>query len=194
MQVGLCDIKESDKSYKSEIDMAIFETISKCNFILGETVEKFEKEFAYYLDNSSHATGVSSCTMALYLALRALDIKEGDEVIIPDFTIAADIEPVLMCSATPILCGVDENGNINPAELEQKITPQTKAIIIVHLYGKPCDMQKILVLRAQCKIPIIEDCAQAFGAEYRSCKIGSLTDMSCHSFFPSKWLLRITIN
>jgi dTDP-4-amino-4,6-dideoxygalactose transaminase len=185
--INLCDIRKTDMPYRTDILKAITKCVDNCNFILGEAVENFEKEFADYL-GIEHAIGVSSCTMALYLALRALDIKPDDEVIIPDFTIAADIEPVLMCNAEPVLCGVDETGNISLTDFEHKITPRTKAIIIVHLYGKPCNMQEIVKLRTRYNIPVIEDCAQAFGAEYNNKKIGTFTDMSCHSFFPSKVL------
>jgi len=187
VNISLCDISKSDEKYKPDILKAIADCIQSNNFIKGKAVKNFEKEFAEYL-GVKHAIGVSSCTMALYIALRALDVGQGDEVIIPDFTIAADIEPVLMCGAIPVICEVLGDGNIDPDKLERKISHKTKAIILVHLYGKPCDMDRIVALRAEYKIPIIEDCAQSFGSEHRDIKTGSITDISCHSFFPSKVL------
>lgn len=187
MNIPLCDIQETDKHYRAEINSTLMKTIDDTNFILGKAVSSFEDSFSKYL-GTKHSIGVSSCTMALYLALKAFGIKEGDEVIVPDFTIAADIEPVLMCNGTPVLCGVDVNGNIDPEEILKRITVKTKAIIVVHLYGKPCALNEIMKIKSKYGIRIIEDCAQSFGAEYNGKKVGSYTDISCHSFFPSKVL------
>jgi len=182
MEIPLCDIRASDAHYRDEIDEAVKRIIDDSSFILGKPVEEFEKNFAKYI-GTKHAIGVSSCTMALYLSLKALGIKEGDEVIVPNFTIAADIEPVLMCGATPVLCGVKEDGCIDEYEMRNRITKRTGAIIVVHLYGNACpvpDMEKMT------EIPIIEDCAQSTGTTFEGQMTGSFTDLGCFSFFPSK--------
>jgi len=188
MQIQLCDLRSNDESYRAEIDDAIKRVIDNSSFILGKEVEAFEKTFADWL-GVKHCIGVSSCTMALYLALRALGISGRDEVIVPDFTIAADIEPVIMCGAVPVICDVNDDGCINVDELEKRIERgRTKAIIAVHLYGNACDMNRICQIGEDYNIPIIEDCAQSTGTLYKGKMTGTFTNLACFSFFPSKVL------
>lgn len=181
-QIPLCDIRASDAPYSDEIYDEIIDTIENSQFILGEKVEKFEKNFANYI-GVKHCIGVSSCTMALYLSLRALNIGEGDEVIVPNFTIAADIEPIIICGAIPVICGVKEDGCIDEYEMRNRITKRTKTIIAVHLYGGAA---AISAIDEMTEIPIIEDCAQSTGTTYMGQMTGSFTDIGCFSFFPSK--------
>ena len=134
-----------------------------------------------------HALAVSNGTVALHLAMVALGIGEGDEVIMPDLTFAATINTVLHAKATPVIVDVDlESWTLDPAEFEKAITPRTKAVIPVHLYGQPCDMDRILEIARRRKLFVIEDAAQAHGATYHSRKVGSLGDIGCFSFFGNK--------
>lgn len=193
MQISLCDLRSSDEHYRQEIDDAIKRVIDNSSFILGKEVEAFENAFADWL-GAKYCIGVSSCTMAIYLALRSLGIGDGtktykDEVIVPDFTIAADIEPVLMCGAVPVICDVGDDGCINVDELEKRIERgRTKAIIVVHLYGNACDLHTLCEIGEKYNIPIIEDCAQSTGTLYKGRMTGTFTDLACFSFFPSKVL------
>ncbi len=157
-------------------------------FILGPEVKAFEEEIASYC-GTKFAIGVASGTDALHLALLACGIKGGDEVITSPFTFIATAEAITRCGATPVFVDVEpKTYNINPAQIEPKITEKTKAILPVHLYGQPADMAPILELAPKYNLKVIEDCAQALGAEYKGKKGGSLGDAGCLSFFPSKVL------
>lgn len=165
--------------------------INKCidtNWISsqGEFVEKFEKDFSDYC-NVSYGVSTSNGTVALHLALEALDIGEGDEVIIPDLTFAATINTVIYTGATPVLVDIDEDSwTIDVDEIRKNINKNTKAIIPVHLYGQPCAMDEILRVAEENNIYIIEDCAEAHGAEFNGKKVGSFGDISCFSFYGNK--------
>ena len=186
MKIPLTDLKKQYQSIKEEIDSAIEQVIAKTNFILGSEVEEFEKEIANYL-NVKFAVGVASGTDALVLALKALDIAEADEVITTPLTFIATAEAITRAGAKPVFCDIDEKTyNIDTNKIEEKITPRTKAILPVHLYGLPCEMDKILSLAKKYNLKIIEDAAQSFGAKYKDKKVGDIGDIGCFSFFPAK--------
>jgi len=152
----------------------------------GEFIEKFEKEFAKYC-GVKYGVSTSNGTTALHLALTALGIKEGDEVIIPDLTFIATVNAVTYCGARPVF--VDSRPEywcIDPEKIEEKITPRTRAIIPVHLYGHPCDMDAIMDIAKKYDLFVIEDAAEAHGAEYKGKKVGSFGDISCFSFYGNK--------
>ncbi|WP_419771207.1 MAG: aminotransferase class I/II-fold pyridoxal phosphate-dependent enzyme [Candidatus Marinarcus sp.] len=152
----------------------------------GEYINKLEKEFSAYSD-CLYGVAVSNGTVALHLALIALDIKEGDEVIIPDFTFAATINAVLHAKATPVIVDIEEKSwCIDPKAIEKAITPKTKAIIPVHIYGQACDMEAIMNIAKKHHLKVIEDCAEAHGAKFQDKKVGSFGDIGCFSFFGNK--------
>jgi perosamine synthetase len=152
----------------------------------GAFVKKFEKNFADYT-TSSHALAVSNGTVAIHLALEALGIGEGDEVIVPDITFAASINSVLYCGATPVMVDVDkETWTISVSEIEKAITSKTKAIMPVHLYGHPCHMDEIMKIAAKHKLFVVEDCAEALGTLYKGKHVGTFGDAGTFSFFGNK--------
>lgn len=186
MKIPLTDLKKQYQSIKKEVDLAIEQVITNTNFVLGKEVEEFEKEMADYL-NVKFAVGVASGTDALVLALKALDIKKGNEVITTPFTFIATTEAIVRAGAKPVFCDIDEKTyNIDVQKIEEKITSRTKAILPVHLYGLSCEMDKILLLAEKYNLKIIEDAAQSFGAKYKDKKAGSIGDIGCFSFFPAK--------
>jgi len=188
VNIPLVDLKAQYKPIEDEINEAIQEVIHSGQFILGSEVEAFESEVAAYC-GTKYAAGVASGTDALQLALLACGIKPGDEVITTPFTFIATAETIAKCGATPVFTDIDpKTYNIDPAKLESKINNKTKAILPVHLYGQPADMSPVLELAQKYNLKVIEDCAQALGAEYRGRKVGSLGDAGCLSFFPSKVL------
>ena len=152
----------------------------------GEWVKDFEEKFANYV-GTNYAISTTSGTVALDVALKALGIREGDEVIVPDFTFIATANAVLYQNAKPVFADVDEKTfNINPDDVLEKVTPKTKAIIGVHLFGHPFDVRSILEICEDYNLYLIEDCAQAHGAEYKGKKVGSFGDVGCFSFYPTK--------
>jgi len=153
---------------------------------LGYYVEKFEKDFAAYC-NAKYGVSVSSGTVALHLALVALKIGVWDEVIVPNLTFAATANAVLYTGANPVLVDVEsDTGNINVDFIEQHITSKTKAIIVVHLYGHPCDMDRVNEIAKKYNLFVIEDCAEAHGAEYKGKRVWKFSDISCFSFYGNK--------
>lgn len=188
MNIPLVDLSAQYERIKDEIDKAIHGVVNSGQFILGPETEAFEKEMAAYC-GTEYTTGVASGTDALQLALLACGIKPGDEVITTPFTFVATAETIAKCGATPVFVDIDrETCNIDPAKVEPKINEKTRAILPVHLYGQPADMNHILELAQRYKLKIVEDCAQALGAKYKGKKVGSLGDVGCLSFFPSKVL------
>ena len=186
MKVPLLDLVSQYAEIKPEMDAAIQRVLNSGYFILGPEVSAIEEEVADYL-GVSHGIGVASGTDALILALRALNIGAGDEVILPAYTFFATIGAVLHVGATPVLVDVDEKSYcINIEQTRAKVTPATKAIIPVHLYGQAADMDELAEIAAEYGLSIIEDNAQAFGAEYKGRKTGGIGDIGCLSFFPSK--------
>jgi len=184
--IPLVDLTAQYHSIKEEIDAAVHATLESGHFILGPAVSKLEESIASYLD-VEHAIGLASGTDALVLALRALDIGAGDEVIVPAYTFFATAGTVLSVGATPVFIDIDPvTYEMDVAQIEEHITPRTKAIIPVHLYGHPADMDPILDCARSHGLKVIEDNAQAFGATYRGKKTGSIGDIGCLSFFPTK--------
>ncbi|MFH1347658.1 MAG: DegT/DnrJ/EryC1/StrS family aminotransferase [Candidatus Margulisiibacteriota bacterium] len=186
MSVPFFDIKRQNESLKKELDTAIAEVVKSGRFILGETVASLEKEIASYC-GVKHAIGVASGTDALHLALRACGVKPGDEVITSPFTFVATAEAISYCGATPVFADIEpKTFNLDPDKIEKAITKKTKAVLPVHLYGQACDMQKILQISQKHGLKVIEDAAQAIGAESNGQKVGSIGDAGCFSFFPTK--------
>jgi dTDP-4-amino-4,6-dideoxygalactose transaminase len=184
--IPMVDLQRQYKTLKTEIDLAIQGVLDSAQFILGSNVAELEKEISLY-HNVSHAIGVASGTDALLLSLRACGIKAGDEVITTPFTFFATAEVISLLSATPVFVDiVPETFNIDPRKIQEKMTKKTKAIIPVHLFGHPADMDPIIDVARKHNLKIIEDCAQAFGATYKGTKVGTLGDCGCFSFFPSK--------
>ena len=175
------------RAHRKAIHAAITRVLESGDYILGEEVKSFERAFADYC-GVAHAVGVGSGTDALILALRALGIGAGDEVITVSHTAVATVAAILACGATPVLVDVDPAYyTIDPARIEAAITPRSKAIIAVHLYGQPADMDAIVGDRAAARdLRIVEDCAQAAGSRYRGRRVGGLGDIGCFSFYPTK--------
>jgi dTDP-4-amino-4,6-dideoxygalactose transaminase len=188
VKIPLIDLVAQYQSIRDEIDQAIRGVLESGVFILGPNVAAFEEEVAAYL-GVRYAVGVASGTDALLLTLRAYGIGSGDEVIVPAYTFFATAEEVSQLGATPVFVDISpQTYCLDASQLEEKITARTKAIIPVHLYGHPAEMAPVLELAKKHGLKVIEDNAQALGAEYRGRKTGSLGDAGCLSFFPSKTL------
>lgn len=184
--IPLVDLTAQYHSIKKEIDEAVLSTLESGHFILGPVVAKFEESVASYL-GVKHAVGLASGTDALVLALRALNIGVGDEVIIPAYTFFATAGSVMSVGAKPVFVDVDPlSYQIDVNRIKDAITSKTRAIIPVHLYGHPVEMNPILEIARKHGLKIIEDNAQGFGAEYQGKKTGSFGDIGCLSFFPTK--------
>ena len=184
--IPMVDLKRQYHNLKADIDAAIQGVLDNAQFILGPNVAELEKEIAAY-HGLSHAIGVASGTDALLLSLRACGIGAGDEVITTPFTFIATADVISLLHAIPVFADiVTDTFNIDSGKVEEKITSKTKAIIPVHLFGHPADMDPICALAAKYNIRVIEDCAQAFGATYKGKKVGTRGDCGCFSFFPSK--------
>lgn len=186
MNIPLVDLVAQYRTIQPEVDKAIQSVLESGQFILGAQVEALEREVASYL-GTTHAVGVGSGTDALVLALRALDIGPGDEVIVPTYTFFATAEAVMLVGATPVFVDIEPVTNgIDVEQVRKKISDRTRAIIAVHLFGHPADMGALLECAREHGLRVIEDNAQAIGAEYRGQKTGNLGDVGCLSFFPSK--------
>src|SRR5207249_5600354 len=184
--IPLVDLKAQYVELKGEIDQALQHVIRSVNFILGPEVLAFEREFGAFCE-AKHAIGVSSGSDALHLALRACGVRVGDEVITTPFTFVATAEAISLCGARPVFADIDSKTvNLDPKAIEAKITPRTKAILPVHLYGLPADMGPILEIGKRHSLRVIEDAAQAHGARWRGQRIGTLSDAACFSFYPGK--------
>ena len=184
--IPLCDVQRQYVELQPEIDSAVQQAMADGRYILGPNVKAFEQEMADYLD-CEYAVGVNSGTDALHLALRALNVGPGDEVITTPFTFVATTEAIGMVGATPVFVDIDPHTfNIDPNRIEQAITPNTKVILPVHLYGQPCAMAEIREIAEQHALLVVEDNAQSLGATYGGRKVGPLGDVGCLSFFPSK--------
>jgi dTDP-4-amino-4,6-dideoxygalactose transaminase len=180
------DLKAQYHSIKAEIDGAIAEVLESCEFVLGKQVVAFEEEFAAY-SGGGEAIGVNSGTSALHLALLAAGVGPGDEVITTPFTFVATAAAILYTGATPVYVDIDPvSYNLDANLLEGAISPRTKAIVPVHLYGQPADMDAIFAIARRHRLLVIEDAAQASGAEYKGRRTGSLGDLACFSFYPAK--------
>jgi dTDP-4-amino-4,6-dideoxygalactose transaminase len=184
--IPFLDLGAQYHELKSEIDAAVARVFSTSQFILGSETAAFEEEFAAYCD-TSYAIGVNSGTSALHLALLAAGIGPGDEVITVPFTFFATVATIGYVGATPVYVDVDPRTfNIDVTKIEAAITERTRAILVVHLYGQPADMDPISEIARRHNLIVIEDAAQAHGAEYKGRRIGSVGDIGCFSFYPTK--------
>lgn len=184
--IPMVDLKTQYHNLKDEIDRAVLDAIESTQFILGPNVTAFEQETAAYL-GAPHAVACASGTDALHLAVVAAGIGRGDEVITSPFTFIATAEAICYAGATPVFVDIDpQTFNIDPALIEAAITPATRAIIPVHLFGQPADMAAIRGICERHNLLLIEDCAQSFGAAANGAMTGSLGLLGCFSFFPSK--------
>jgi dTDP-4-amino-4,6-dideoxygalactose transaminase len=184
--VPFVDLKAQYLSLKDEIDEAVLDVLGSTAFVLGPDVQAFEAKFAPYTA-SAHAIGVNSGTSALHLALLAAGVGPGDEVITTPHTFIASAAAIAYCGATPVFVDIDPvTFTIDPALIEPAITSRTKAILPIHLYGQPADMDPILDIAARHGLIVVEDAAQAHGAEYRGRRIGSIGHLGCFSFYPGK--------
>jgi dTDP-4-amino-4,6-dideoxygalactose transaminase len=185
-RVEFVDLRRQYHNIKTEIDAAVLNALARGDYILGEDEREFEREFAEFL-GAKYCVGVSDGTDALHLALRALEIGSGDEVIVPANTFIATVLAVSCAGARPILVDCEPDYfQINVNAIESAITPRTKAIIPVHLYGHPADMDPIFEIARRHKLRVIEDAAQAHGASYKGRTCGTMGDIGCFSFYPGK--------
>lgn len=184
--IPMVDLKTQYASLKEEIDSVVLNAVANAQYILGPNVQHFEKEAADYL-GAKHAVGCASGTDALHLALAAAGITQGDEVITSAFTFIATAEAICYVGAKPVFVDIDpKTFNIDPNLIEAAITKNTKAIIPVHIFGQPADMNSIMAIAKKHNLKVIEDCAQSFGAKIEGTTTGSFAEAGCHSFFPSK--------
>jgi dTDP-4-amino-4,6-dideoxygalactose transaminase len=180
------DLKAQYQSIKDEVNAAIQGVLDSCQFTLGSEVVAFEQEFAAY-SGSVHGMGVNTGTSALHMALLAAGVGRGDEVVTVPFTFMATVSAIDYCGAKPVFVDIDPvTFTMDPALLEAAITPRTKAIVPVHLYGQCADMDPILAIAKKHGLAVIEDACQAHGAEYKGRRAGSMGDMGCFSFYPGK--------
>ncbi len=182
----MVDLKRQYEKIKPEVDNAIQEVLDSTQFILGRKVSDFEKTVAEYL-GVKYAIGVANGTDALQIAMMSLGIGPGDEVITTPFTFVATTEMIVMIGARPVYVDINPvTYNIDVKKIKEKITSRTKAILPVHLYGNPAEMDEIIAIAREYNLYVIEDSAQSFGAEYKGKKVCSFGDVACISFFPSK--------
>ncbi|MDO5156758.1 MAG: DegT/DnrJ/EryC1/StrS family aminotransferase [Eubacteriales bacterium] len=186
MKVNILDLTRQYKLLQEQVEKAVCEQMRSGAYIGGKAVVDFEEKFAKYI-GVKHAIAVNSGTDALVLTLKALGIKEGDEVITTPFTFFATAETIAMVGAIPVFVDVDEaTYNIDPDKIEEKITEKTKAILPVHIFGQPVNMDKILSIAKKHNLVVIEDACQAVGASYNGKMVGALGTAGCFSFFPTK--------
>ena len=184
--VPYLDLKAQYQSIKPEIDAAIARVLDSCQFVLGSEVAAFEWDFAAY-SGATECIALNSGTSALHLALLAAGVGPVDEVITVPFTFVASVAAVLYAGARPVLIDIDPRSfTMDPAAIEAAITPRTKAILPVHLYGQSADMDPIMEIARRHRLVVIEDAAQAHGAKYKGRSVGSIGDMACFSFYPGK--------
>ncbi len=188
MSIPFIDFKEQNLLIQDEVDAGMKKVFEKGDYILGEQAQIFEKSFANYCE-AAYAVGVNSGTDALYLALSALDIQDGDEVIVPTHTFIATALCVSFCRGKVVFADIEpDTYNINPKSFEKVITKRTKAVIPVHIYGQPANMTEITAIARKHNIKVVEDAAQAHGSRYQGKRVGSLGDVACFSFYPTKSL------
>lgn len=186
MEVRLLDLTRQYEKIQEEVEAAVCEQMKSGMFIGGKAVSDFEQHFAEFI-GVKHAVSLNSGTDALVIAMKALGIKEGDEVITTPFTFFATAETIAMVGARPVFVDIEEDTyNIDPAKIEEKITDRTKAILPVHIFGQPADMQAIQEIADRHNLLVIEDACQAVGAAVGDVKVGSLGNAACFSFFPTK--------
>lgn len=184
--IPIIDSKRQYQTIASEAEKAVVDVMRSGSYILGANNKAFEQEMCDYV-GCKHAVGMNSGTDALHLALRALDIGAGDEVITVAFTFVATTEAIGIVGAIPVFVDIDTNTfNIDAKKIESKITPKTKAIMPVHLYGQPCDMDVIMDIAHRHNLVVIEDCCQAIGAKYKGKMVGTFGEIGAFSFYPTK--------
>ncbi len=186
MQVEFMNLSRQYLVIQEEVSKAISKVFSKSEYILGSELRAFEKEFADY-NGAKHCIGVASGTDALKLSLLSLGIGKGDEVIVPANSYIATALAVSETGATPIFCDCEKVSlNVDPESVKKNLSPRTKAIMPVHLYGQPCDMDPLIDLAKENDLRIVEDACQAHGAEFKSRKCGAIGTLGCFSFYPTK--------
>lgn len=186
MNIPFVNLKKQYDGIREDIHNAIQEVFQSTSFVLGEQVKLFEENFARYC-GTKFCVGVASGTEALFLALRALEIGNGDEVITVPHTFIATVDAIQRTGAKPVFVDVDRNTyTLNTSQIEEKITKHTKAIIPVHLYGQPADMDEIMQIAKRKSLLVVEDACQAHGATYKGQKVGSIGNIGCFSFYPAK--------
>lgn len=186
MKIPLLDLQRQYQNIKQEADSAVCEVLNNANYIMGENVIAFEKEFAHYI-GVKHAVSVGNGTDALIITLKAMGIGAGDEVITTPYTFFATAEAISFVGATPIFIDVRlDTYNIDETKIEEKITSKTKAIMPVHIFGQCAEMDTINAIAKKHNLLVIEDACQAAGAEYKGKRAGNLADIACFSFFPTK--------
>ncbi len=184
--IPFVDLQAQYRALKPEIDAAVLRVLENAQFILGPAVAAFERDFAAYC-HTTEAVGVNSGTSALHLALLAAGVGPGDEVITVPYTFVATVAAIEYSGATPVFVDVEPDyWTMDPAQIERAITPKTKAIVPVHLYGQPADMDPILEIARRHNLKVIEDACQAHGSEYKGRRCGSMGDLGCFSFYPGK--------
>ena len=185
-EVPFLDLKAQYAEIKDEVLPALAEVCASCRFVLGPFVGGFERDFAPFCE-ADHCVALNSGTSALHVALRCLGVGPGDEVVTVPMTFVATVWAVSYVGATPVFVDVDPaTRTMSPEQLEAAISPRTKAILPVHLYGQPADLAPIIELADAHGIPVVEDCAQAHGARYRGRRVGGLGRIGCFSFYPGK--------
>lgn len=184
--IPILELQTQYQQLKPEIDEAVLRALASTHYIMGPETAAFEKEFAAWC-GAKHGLGVGNGTDALHLALRAVGVGHGDEVICPAFTFVATAGAAALTGATPIFADIDPaTFNLDPKSVEAAITPRTKAIVVVHLYGQAADMDAMLDVANRHGLALIEDCAQSTGAAWKGRKTGTMGHLGCFSFFPSK--------
>jgi dTDP-4-amino-4,6-dideoxygalactose transaminase len=185
-KVPYLDLPAQIRSVRKELDAAIARTLDNCSFCLGPDVVQFEKDFAKFI-GAEHCLGFNSGTSALHIALMLLNVGPGDEVITTPYTFVATSWAISYVGAKPVYVDIDDaTMNLDPKLLERAITPKTKAVMPVHLYGHPFDLDPILAICKKHKLPLVEDTAQAHAAKYKGKIVGTFGDISCFSFYPGK--------
>ena len=186
IMIPILDSKRQYAKIGKEIEKEVLEVLASGSYILGKHNKALQTEFADFV-GTKFSVGLNSGTDALHLALRALDIGRGDEVITTAFTFVATASAIGLAGATPVFVDINpDTFNIDANKIEAAITPRTKAIIPVHLYGQPAEMDKIMDIAKRHNLKVVEDCCQAIGAEYKGQKVGSFGDFGCFSFYPTK--------
>ena len=186
MKVKFLDLHKQYLGIKTEVDLAISRVIENSTFVGGKEVSAFEEEFSHFLGGDVKSLSVANGTDALEIAFEALDLPKGSEVLVPANTFAASAEAVVRNGLKIVFVDCEEDYNFDIADLKAKVTPQTSAILAVHLYGQPACMEEILTLAKQHSLKVIEDCAQAHGAKYKGQKVGTFGDIATFSFYPGK--------
>src|SRR5882672_11283642 len=184
--VPYLDLAAQLRGIRGEIDAAIARTLDNCSFCLGPDVAQFEKDFAVFC-GAQHCLAMNSGTSALHVAMLLLGVGPGDEVITTPYTFIATSWAISYCGAKPVYVDIDDaTFNLDPKLIERAITPRTKAVLPVHLYGQPFDVDAVAAICKKHSLPFVEDAAQAHGAKYKGKTVGSLGNIACFSFYPAK--------